>query len=1376
MQRTLRAHDRQHEMSTHLYPKTATIGFRIFLAFFCIFVLLIIQSTFAFYSSRNIVEIQRNALTHHLNLLAFREKLSQVRIRMFKLLGMVDPEKMETLKAEIEELFTDIREEGTALQLQSDAFASSQETYQQIMAMHWNFQTTQAYELMNSTSAEEYENLYGILETLSSRIETAMQETVHRSNRQFVAITIGLCGVGLLIVTVWGWYLNRSIANPIKQAVQSAQMIADGDLSMTIAVHRKDETGQLLAAFNAMIARLKALLIETETLIKAVQAGRLDLRGNAQAFAGGWHDLIQGINTVVDAFVAPITMTARYIDRIAKGDIPETITDDYQGDFNAIKKNLNLLIEATNGVTTVAQEIAGGNLEVTVKTRSERDGMMKAFKHMILYIQEAANVAEKISNDELQVEVTPKSGQDVLNISLQRMVANLQEARGNVQTSMAKIEQQSWLKTGQAELSNVMRGEQDLPTLAQQVIRYLATYVQAQIGALYLADEEQGLRLVGSYAYATRKGNRNTFALGEGLVGQAALEKRSIVFTDVPEDYIAIASGLGETLPRQILVTPFLYEGEVKGLIELGMVAAFTDLQRTFLDQAVENIAIAFHSAQVRVKMQELLEETQQQAEELQAQQEQLRVNNEELEAQTDALRKSEQRLQAQQEELRQTNESLEEQTRTLEQQQKILQEKNLDLENARKLVEEKAKELELTSKYKSEFLANMSHELRTPLNSLLILSKLLSENKDGNLTDRQVEYAQTIHAGGSELLELINDVLDLSKVEAGKMAVNIEEMSLKGLTSYIEQNFTHVAEKKGLVLKINLADGLPVSISTDRQRVEQIVKNLLSNAIKFTQKGEIRVSIDRPAGRTSVLSSGLVLQQTIAIAVSDTGIGISEAKRALIFDAFQQADGTTSRKYGGTGLGLSIVREFTRLLGGEIHVESAEGKGSTFTLYLPEVLRSEKQDGQSEIQGETHMIQDEDQKARSSAGASAIAAVWDDRHDEISPTDKTLVIIEDDPKFAKILFDLAREKGFKGLIAGDGAAGLQLAYQYIPSAIILDIALPGMDGWMVMEKLKQNPETRHIPVHFISVSDQSLEALKMGAIGYLTKPVTMDQIHEAFQTIEEEISKTIKKLLIVEDDEETRFSMCELLKGDDVDITTAQTGEEAYTFLESEKFDCMVLDLGLEDISGMDLLEKIHEEATISHLPIIIYTGKELTKEEDLQLEKYAQSIIIKGVKSQERLLDEVTLFLHRVEADLPEAQQKKLRMMHDKEAVLSGKTILMVDDDMRNVFALSSVLEEKGMHILVGENGKEALELLEQHPEIDIVLMDIMMPEMDGYEAIGYMRKQPKSKNLPIIALTAKAMKGDRQRCIDAGASDYLSKPVDTNKLLSLLRVWLY
>ena len=1031
-------------------------------------------------------------------------------------------------------------------------------------------------------------------------------------------------------------------------------------------------------------------------------------------------------------------------------------------------------------VITVANELARGNAEVaiTIDSKDEIGKLAQVFASLIEADRNLANAATAIGNGDYGVPVTVRSADDMLGNALSIMKANLI-------SGAAEIELRDWIKTGLTELNYTLRGEKDTVGLAQEVIGYLARYLNAQIGAICLADDEQTLTMVGSYAYSERKGNRNQIRWGEGLIGQAALEKQQILFSHVPADYIKISSQLGEIAPRSILVTPLLYENAVKGVVELGTVHKFTERDMEFLNQACESIAIALHSAQSRLKLRELLQETQRQSQTLQDQQETLQLTNKELEEQAEALKTSEQQLQTQQEELRQTNEELEEQTHALEGQKKELGKKNADLLEARMQVEQKAKDLELSSRYKSEFFANMSHELRTPLNSLLILAKLLYQNKEGNLTGKQIEFAQTIHTSGLELLELINEVLDLSKVESGKMTLNLEELNMQGLARYVEQHFAHVVAKKGLALKIQVDEDVPASIRTDRQRLEQILKNLLSNAIKFTTEGAIELSIARPSTDANLSQSGLDPRQSVAIAISDSGPGIPADKQQLIFEAFQQVDGTISRKFGGTGLGLSIVREFAQLLGGEIRLKSEPGVGSTFTVYLPETHHDDGQTSQEKKHRQRPVPSSANNVDAPSADlvelhpppSGGVESIRDDRHEKLFPADRFLLIIEDDPKFAKILFDLARERGFKALLAGDGAAGLQLAYQYTPDAIILDVQLPGIDGWTVMQKLRESVETRHIPVHFVSGMEQTIDVWKLGALGFLSKPATLVQLQEVFLKLERAISTSMKRLLVVEDDETACFTMQELLGGDDVEITMVATGEEAYQLLQEQTFDCMVLDLGLGDVSGFDLLERLHERTEALQLPIIIHTGKDLTKEEEARLHNYAESIVIKGSKAQERLLDEVALFLHRVESELPEEQRQKLRILHEKEMVLDGKRILMVDDDMRNIFALSSVLEEKGLDVIIAENGREALEALNRHADIALVLMDIMMPEMDGYTAMQEIRNlTSEMRNVPIIALTAKAMKGDRKRCIDAGANDYLTKPVDTDKLLSLLRVWLY
>lgn len=998
-------------------------------------------------------------------------------------------------------------------------------------------------------------------------------------------------------------------------------------------------------------------------------------------------------------------------------------------------------------------------------------------RHIVRPIMELTGGTKLVAAGRFDQDIMVKAKNEIAELatSFNKMLYNLRE-------TTEENKRQNWLKTGQAELNDRMRGEQDTATLGRNIVTFLSEYLNAQIGAIYLNGNNNHLKLVGSYAFKKRKNLSNEFEFGEGLVGQAALEKESIILTNVPDDYMAVSSGLGEAVPRNIVVLPFLRDEEIKGVVELGTFDEFSAMQLDFLNQVAENVAITVHSAQSRQQVEELLAQTQAQAEELETQQEELRQSNEELEEQTKALKDSEARLQVQQEELQQTNEELEEQTKLLEEQKENIQQKNLELENNRRLVEEKARDLETSGKYKSEFLANMSHELRTPLNSILLLSKLLSDNKDANLTEKQVGFSQTIYSSGADLLNLINDVLDLSKVEAGRMDLNIEDVDLRNLAEAMKRNFQHIAQEKGLNLSIELAGDLPRHIRTDRSRIEQIVKNLFSNSFKFTSQGGVTLNISRADYRVDLSKSGLDPEKAISFSVSDTGIGIPKDKQKLIFEAFHQADGTTSRKFGGTGLGLSISRELAKLLGGELRLKSEKGKGSVFTLYIPEIPDDNRADNGREKPPQLMIEKDGPEtgsrlKAESSTKEEqrAMEFIADDRK-KISPEDKSILIIEDDSEFATILRDLSREKGFKALVAEDGETGLHFADYYRPSAIILDLGLPGMDGWAVMSRLKDDPETRHIPVHFISASDKSLDAMKMGAIGYLTKPVSMEKLEQVYGKIEYMISKPVKKLLIVEDDETQRKAIVELIGNGDVRVTDVSTGQEAYDQLISGQFDCMILDIGLPDMSGVELLARIRNNEEIFHIPVIIYTGRELTKQENIILNEYAESIIIKGVKSQERLLDKTTLFLHRVEAKLPEEKREMLRMIHDKESILKDKKILVVDDDMRNVFALTSILEEKGMKVLVGKNGKEALECLDKNPDVDLVFMDIMMPEMDGYVATGEIRKQERFKKLPIIALTAKAMKGDRAKCIEAGSNDYLAKPVDPDKLLSMLRVWLY
>lgn len=940
----------------------------------------------------------------------------------------------------------------------------------------------------------------------------------------------------------------------------------------------------------------------------------------------------------------------------------------------------------------------------------------------------AKDIASGNYNSELDVDRKDEMG--ILAKALKDMARSLKEL--------------SWIRSGKEGLDNALRGEHDIRKMSSKFITFLSKHLDAQIGALYLLKDDDFLHLSATYAFSDREGNFNKIAIGEGLVGQAALEKKEIVYTHVPDVAPTFNYGISSMIPTCYIVTPLIFEGELIGVFLIGITVPVTKLQRRFITNVKNDVAILLNSAKASTVIQDLLEDAQ-------IKQEELRVSNEELEQQSEALRDSEKELQAQQEELRVTNEELEERTEDLEKQREIMKESNKELEVIGEDLKEKAADLERASQYKSEFLANMSHELRTPLNSILILSQLISNNKKGNLDEKQIKSAKAINSSGEDLLRLINEILDLSKVEAGKVEINPEVMTLDSLIDDLDRVYRPTADQKDVNFIFSKEDSLPGSIITDSHRLQQVLKNLLTNAFKFTDsKGTVSFNMTKNGSN-------------ICFAVTDTGIGIAEEKQDAVFEAFQQADGSTSRKYGGTGLGLSISRELTKLLGGTISLKSAVGEGSTFFVTIP-------------IKEGTTLPPSLSKEIEGSKVSDLIEVhVKDDREGVIQDS-KTLLIIEDDFNFAAILKEQAHERGFKVLIAEDGETGLHFADYYRPSGIILDIGLPGIDGWTVMERLKRDPELRHIPVHFMSGNEESLPAMKMGAVGYMMKPVSLENVKEAFEKIENSISSTIHKLLIVEDDQLQRESIEELIDGDDVEISGVGSGREAYDFMKETTFDCVILDLGLEDMSGYDLLDKIKSDDDISETPIIIYTGRDLSSEEELRLKKYAETIIIKGVKSPERLLEESSLFLHRVDKDLLEEQKNMINKGSRREEVLIGKTILVVDDDMRNIFALTNILEEKDINVIIARDGIESITKVKQNPEIDLILMDIMMPKMDGYEAMNEIRKIKNKEKLPIIALTANAMKGDRSKCIDAGANDYLAKPVDNSKLVSMLRVWLY
>ncbi|MGE4587764.1 MAG: response regulator [Mangrovibacterium sp.] len=920
----------------------------------------------------------------------------------------------------------------------------------------------------------------------------------------------------------------------------------------------------------------------------------------------------------------------------------------------------------------------------------------------------------------------------------------------NLRRISVENESETWIKTGQSGLNDAMRGEQNVNDLSKNIISFLTKYLKGEVGVLYLSEadgEEPVLKLAGAYAFTRRKNMNKEFKKGESLIGQAALEKEPIVLSDIPDDEIPVSSGVIQKMPKSIVVQPFMHDGELAGVLEIGSLDRFSDNDLSLLKLVSENIAIAVNSARDRQKMRVLLAESQRQSDELLEQQQMLKE-------QSDALKA--------------TNEELETKTSDLEKQKE-------EVNSARTDIELKAKELELANKYKSEFLANMSHELRTPLNSLLILAKELSKNEKGNLKEDQVKDARIIYEGGVDLLNLINDILDLSKVEAGYLVVNAREVETNEVIKNIKNQFIPVSKQKNVRFTVNKGTTVKKHIIADQQRLEQILKNLLSNAFKFTGKGEVKLNIFVPDQSIKIRRKMYPAGKVLAFSVIDTGIGIEESKRAIIFEAFQQAEGGISRRYGGTGLGLTISREMASLLGGEIRLKSEVGKGSEFTLYLPQAdevaedaVVSGKDPSENQIKPDIR---------EQVTGSFHIQPVFlpDDR-DQISGKDHSILIIEDDKRFAEILQKEVRDYGIKTIVTDQGKKGMELASRYLPDGIILDLRLPDINGLKVLDHLKFNLETRHIPVHVFSVEDEEMSTLQKGAIGFLSKPVTKKDIEQAIQKIENIHNAGLKEILIIEDNKNSQEAMVRLLQNKEIRVTTAATGKTALNKFRKQNFDCIILDLKLPDMSGFEVLMEMQKTEKGKNIPVIIYTGKELSKNEITEINKYTHSIIIKGVISPERLLDEVSLFLHSLNTNLSDEQRRIVTELHDPEQVMKGRQILIADDDMRNTYALSKKLTDVGMEVFLAENGQVALEQLDAHEGIEIVVMDIMMPVMDGLEAIRKIRQQEKYEKLPVISLTAKAMAEDKKQCMAAGANDYLTKPVDVDQLINLIRVWLY
>ncbi|WP_158569435.1 response regulator [Duganella sp. BJB475] len=974
------------------------------------------------------------------------------------------------------------------------------------------------------------------------------------------------------------------------------------------------------------------------------------------------------------------------------------------------------------------EAIAGGNLEQEIALARLPDIDPRA-----------------ISNDEvgqlLKSVFSIGEAQLALDHAMRKMSLSLRASRDAEQA-------RDWLKSGQNELNALMRGEQETALLAEQVLCYLATRTGAGVGAFFLHDEQsQQFYLAAGYALPGGVDMGARIASGDGLLGQALRERRILLVDNVPAGYLPVGSALGQADPGHLMLVPLLHGDNLVGAIELAAFRAFRTAELDLLESVREALAVGFEVNQSRQRTKGLLVETEQQAEE----------------------------LRVQQEELQQTNEELAERADLLEAQREQLRLKHAELEQASRDMWRKAEELQKVSAYKSEFMANMSHELRTPLNSMLILSGLLKENKSQTLSPKQVEYASTINGAGQDLLNLINDILDLSKVEAGQVEFSYELVQPAQLCAEMQELFHLQAEQKGLRFHADVAPDVPPQVPLDVQRTGQILKNLIANAIKFTTSGAVDLRVSLADAAANPLG-----QQALCWAVVDTGIGVPASKQELIFEAFKQADGGISRQYGGTGLGLSISLQLASKMGGSLSLHSVEGQGSTFTLCLPlEAPAAASAEAAVSVPAAVPPPSSAPSPSVSPLSAPAAAAplppqaLADDRA-TLEPEARCILIVEDDRNFAGILMDFVRQRGYAALVAVDGAGGIALARHYLPSAILLDVMLPSIDGWGVMRSLKDSAETRHIPVHFITCLEERQRAMEMGAIGLVTKPASAAQMDEVLGAVESALDHSLKQLLIVEDNPAEAAGLKALLGEREVVLTVAASGREAMALLAAGRYDCMVLDLGLADMSGFELLEHIQGMEQARRIPVIIHSGRDLTREQERQLQRYAERIIIKGAKSPERLLNEVTLFLHMVESKMEPSRQRMIRAAIDKEAMLDGKTVLIVDDDMRNIFSLTSLLAEKGMLVLEAENGIEALRRLDEHPAISVVLMDIMMPEMDGYQAMRRIRADRRFSALPIIAMTAKVMLGDEQKCLEAGASDYLAKPIDTDKLMSLLRVW--
>jgi len=1182
-------------------------------------------------------------------------------------------------------------------------------------------------------------------------------------------------------------FMASNLTSQVRNIAAVTTAVATGDLSKKITVDVKGEILELKDTINTMVDRLRSFASEVTRVAREVGSeGRLGGQARVEGVSGTWRDLTDSVNFMAGNLTSQVRGIAKVVTAVANGDLKQKLTVEAKGEIAALADTINSMIDTlatfADQVTTTAREVGvegklGGQAKVpgaagTWKALTENVNQLAA--NLTTQIRAIAEVATAVTKGDLTRSITVEAQGEVAALK-----DNINEMIRNLKDTTLKNSEQDWLKTNLARFSRMLQGQRDLNTVGRLILSELVPVVGAQQAVFYVlppSQQEEGVKRLKLLAsYADRSSVPSEIALGEGLIGQCALETKKIHITRTPPDYFRISSGLGEAAPRSIIVLPVLFEKQLKGVLELASFEQFNPTHQAFLDELTESIGIVLNTIEANMRTEDLLKQSQSLAQE----------------------------LSSRGEELEKTNRELQENARLLAHQNQEVERKNQEVEQARRALEEKAKQLALTSKYKSEFLANMSHELRTPLNSLLILSDQLCKNPEGNLTPRQREFAKTIHSSGNDLLWLINDILDLSKIESGTVVVDVSELRLDDLRSYVERTFQHVAESKNVEFIIRMAPNLPRSIFTDAKRLQQVIKNLLSNAFKFTHHGHVALHIDTVTDGWSADNEELNKAQTVlAFSVSDTGIGIPPDKQQIIFEAFQQADGSTSRKYGGTGLGLAISRELSRLLGGEIRLTSRPGHGSTFTLYLPQVYtpRSVRKPAPALAEAlmpsgtngagtgigwaersEVPQLPVPTETPASSESQETLPRLLinevDDDRDHLEPGDHVLLIVENDLNFARLLLDSAREKGFKGLVTSLGAAALTLAREYGPHALTLDILLPDIDGWRVLERLKNDAATRHIPVCVISTEEARLRALQSGARAFLNKPVPdKETLDELFEDLKKYLNRPKRRVLVVEPNPDRRERIVQLLSDSDIDVLTAHDGSDVPRLVQEQPLDCLIVDAAVTVGKPLPTVRQ--------PLPVIIYTESAAPTEMRLLGSGGSEScwrtadgdvLPVRRVSALERLLDQVTFFLHQDLNKLPEMQRRLLAGLYRSDKVLAGKKVLIVDDDMRNIFALSTVLEEHDMSIVSADNGRDAIKILQQQQDIDIVLMDIMMPELDGIDTMREIRKIPRLKSLPIIAVTAKAMKGDREKCIEAGAWDYLSKPVDAEQMLTVMRAWL-